>query len=124
MTFRQIGMARFLVVAGMLVLSGVAPAWSKDAVPPKTLPVQVTKPAAIDSGQLEREMQALSWPQFRSVVEAVPQLKAEVEKHGSAAWPYLKAKYKTYAWKKSIDRLADGDKRTLARLIANARSGR
>ncbi len=32
-----------------------------------------------DSLKLEKELQNLSWPRFRSVVESIPRLKAEVD---------------------------------------------
>lgn len=112
-----------IMMLGMAVFMAGAVVQAKEPAPVKA-PARASKPAVIDSAQLERDLQALSWPQFRSVVEAVPQLRAEVEKHGSAGWLYLQAKYKTYAWKKSIERLADGDKKALAKLIAKARTGR
>lgn len=79
---------------------------------------------APDSKQLEAELQGLPWKQFRSVVEAVPNLKADVEQYGSAGWAYVKASYKTYGWKKNIDRLSPEQKSRLAELIGRAKAAK
>jgi hypothetical protein len=82
------------------------------------------KPKIPDSRQLEKDLQGLSWNQFRSVVEAIPPIRAEVEKYGSAGWHYVKMRYQTYSWKRNIDQLTDGEKRQLAQLIQTARKKR
>jgi hypothetical protein len=74
---------------------------------------------APDSKQLETDLQQLNWKQFKSVVEAVPKLKADVDAYGEFGWQYVQMNYKTYKWKKSIDRLDDGQKHQLAGLIRN-----
>lgn len=74
---------------------------------------------APDSKQLEADLQQLTWKQFKSVVEAVPKLKADVDAYGEFGWQYVQMNYKTYKWKKSIDRLDDGQKHQLAGLIRN-----
>lgn len=77
-----------------------------------------------DSKQLEAELQGLPWKQFRSVIESVPKLKADVEQYGSAGWTYVKATYKTYGWKKNIDRLSPEQKSRLAELILRAKAAK
>ncbi|MFN6960888.1 MAG: hypothetical protein ACK4N6_01485 [Rhodocyclaceae bacterium] len=61
--------------------------------------------AALDSSDLERRLQRLSWAQFKRVVEAVPKLKASVDAYGPLGWQYVQANYSTYHWKKNVDRL-------------------
>lgn len=73
-----------------------------------------------DSQQLEYDLQHLSWEKFRSVIEAVPKMKADVEAYGPAGWKYVESRYKTYGWKKSIDKLDDDQKQLLANLIKQA----
>ena len=75
-----------------------------------------------DSKRLETDLQQLSWKQFRSVVEAVPKLKADVDAYGEFGWQYVQMNYKTYKWKKNIDKLDDGQKHQLARLIRNVQT--
>jgi hypothetical protein len=75
-----------------------------------------------DSQQMELDLQHLSWPQFRSVIEAVPKMKAEVEAYGSIGWKYVESRYATYAWKKNIDKLDDAQKKKLADLIRSAKN--
>lgn len=77
--------------------------------------------AAPDSRQLEKDLQSLNWKQFRSVVEAIPPIRAEVDRYGPLGWQYVQQHYKTYPWKKSIDQLANWQKIELARLIERAR---
>lgn len=71
---------------------------------------------------MERDLQRLNWKQFRSVVEAIPRLKAEIEAYGPAGWQYVRAKYPTHPWQKNIDRLDAADKQQLARLIQRAKT--
>lgn len=80
--------------------------------------------ATPDSKQLEAELQTLPWKQFRAVIESVPNLKADVEQYGSAGWAYVKATYKTYGWKKNIDRLSPEQKNRLAELIGKAKAAK
>ena len=74
-----------------------------------------------DSAALEKALQGLSWRQFRSVVEAVPKLKAAVDAYGPAGWQFVQANYRRYGWKKNIDRLDDAQKNQLAGEIERAR---
>jgi hypothetical protein len=77
-----------------------------------------------DSGQLEKDLQGLPWKKFRSVVEAIPKLKADIEAYGPIGWQYVQANYATYKWKKNIDKLDDDQKRHLADLIRSAKVGK
>ena len=69
---------------------------------------------------MQKALQQLPWPQFRSIIETVPKLKTEVDAYGPAGWQLVKDNYRLYPWKKSIDKLDDNQKRQLARLIAQA----
>ncbi|MGE5385095.1 MAG: hypothetical protein ACM3SV_04320 [Betaproteobacteria bacterium] len=82
-----------------------------------TVPAQA---AASDSVKLEKALQRLDWPQFKSVVEAVPQLKSQVDAYGKLGWQYVQANYKTYGWRKSINKLDDEQKQQLRELIHKA----
>lgn len=75
------------------------------------------EPAPADSAQLEKELQRLPWEQFKSVIAAVPRLKADVEAYGPMGWQFVKARYQTHAWRKNIDKLDAGQKRELRELI-------
>lgn len=77
-----------------------------------------------DSLKLEKELQSLSWPRFRTVVEGIPKLRAEVDRHGQFGWQYVRANYRTYPWKKNIDRLDSDQKQELVVLIQKARTAR
>jgi hypothetical protein len=74
-----------------------------------------------DSKQLEMDLQRLNWKQFRWVVESIPPLKAGVDSYGPMGWQYVQAKYSTYPWKNSIDKLDASEKRQLADLLLKAR---
>jgi hypothetical protein len=74
-----------------------------------------------DSSVLQRELQQLSWNQFRSVIEAVPKLRAEVEAYGPLGWEFVKTKYRSHGWKKNIDRLDVAERQQLLRLIDSAK---
>lgn len=76
-----------------------------------------------DSARLEKELQQLSWEQFKQVIVAVPKLKSSVDAFGPLGWDYVRANYRTYPWKKSIDRLDETQKIQLAALIDKARGG-
>ena len=77
-----------------------------------------------DSRQLEKELQGLNWSQFKAVIEAIPEIRREVEKYGPLGWEYVKTNYRSYGWKKNIDRLDSGEKQRLAQLIQRARKSR
>jgi len=77
-----------------------------------------------DSRQLEKELQGLNWSQFKAVIEAIPEIRREVEKYGPLGWEYVKTNYRSHGWKKNIDRLDIGEKQRLAQLIQRARKSR
>lgn len=87
-------------------------------------PVPAAQPgkAVPDSRKLEKDLQSLNWTQFKSVIEAIPPIRAEVNKYGPLGWQYVQQHYRTYPWKRPIDRMAGWQKIELARLIENARS--
>lgn len=77
--------------------------------------------APMDSRQLEKALQGLDWPQFRTVIEAIPELRREVDKYGPLGWDYVKTRYRTHGWKKNIDKLDPAERQRLARLVEEAR---
>lgn len=94
-----------------LVLALVASLWAVDA-------------SAADARQIEKDLQGLPWNQFRSVIESVPKMKADVEAHGPIGWKYLQASYKTHAWKKNVDKLDAAQKKRLVELIEAAKQAK
>lgn len=83
--------------------------------------VAATEP---DSKQMEKDLQRLPWKKFRAIVESVPKLKADVEAFGSIGWQYVQANYRTYGWKKNIDKLDALQKKRLAELIHSAKDAK
>jgi len=77
-----------------------------------------------NSLQLEKDLQSLNWDQFKAVIEAIPEIRREVEKYGPLGWEYVKTNYRSHGWKKNIDRLDSGEKQRLAQLIQRARKSR
>lgn len=77
-------------------------------------------PPMPDSQQIEADLQRLPWPQFRTVIESIPKLKADVEAHGKLGWAFVQTNYKTHPWKKNIDRLDDAQRRQLVDKIRQA----
>ncbi len=77
-----------------------------------------------DSKTMERDLQRLNWKQFRSIVEAVPKLKADIEAYGPIGWKIVRTNYTNYGWKKNIDKLDDEQKQLLAELIQNAKAAK
>ena len=80
--------------------------------------------ATPDSATLERQLQQLPWRQFRSVVESIPKLKSAVDAYGPAGWQFVQANYRTYGWKRNIDKLDDRQKKQLAEKIQRAKGGK
>jgi len=78
---------------------------------------------SLDNEQLEKAVQSLSWGQFKSVLTAIPKLKADVDAFGPLGWQYVQANYKTYPWRKSIRKLKEPEKKQLSELIDEAREG-
>ena len=108
-----------LIVAS-IALTGLAAPLAKPGAKPSTS----TKAAVPSSETLEKELQGLSWPQFSFVVKSVPKLKAKVDAYGSAGWKYVQGRYRTYGWKKSIDKMEPGEKKQLSDLIRKAKNNR
>jgi hypothetical protein len=115
-TARKLPAAALAALLGFVLLAP-ARAADKPAVVPTQDEARVMSEDRTDSGRLERALQGLNWKQFRTVVEAVPKLKADVDAYGPAGWQYVKGKYKTYGWKKNIDRMDAAEKKKLAALI-------
>jgi hypothetical protein len=115
-------MRRLLALVALLVLP-LAAARADTPVPDQD-EARVLGEDRLDSKRLEHDLQSLDWKQFRSVIESIPKLKADVDAYGPAGWDFVKGRYKTYGWKKNIDRLDDGEKRRLAALIDNAEQRR
>ena len=80
--------------------------------------------AEVDSAKMEKDLQRLPWKQFRSVVESVPKLKAGIDAYGAAGWQFVQANYRTYGWRKNIDKLDDSQKKQLAEKIQRAQAPR
>jgi len=108
----------------------IAGLWMAAALGADVQPSAGTKaPAAAtrgvpDSKQIEGDLQRLPWKQFRSVVESVPKIKADVDAFGPLGWKYVEANYKTYGWKKNIDKLDETQRQALVDLIQRARGAR
>lgn len=110
-----------VLVAGLWTVSVLG------ADAPPSVDANVVAPAKSrvpDSKQLEGDLQHLPWKQFRSVIESVPKMKADVEAYGPAGWKYVEASYRTYGWKKGIDKLDDDQKQRLAELIRLAKGAK
>jgi hypothetical protein len=105
-----------------LTVLWAAPALCADAPPPETTTATPAKRGVPDSKQMERDLQRLPWKQFRSVIEGVPKMKADVDAYGPAGWKYIEGRYKTHAWKKGIDKLDDDQRQRLSDLIRAAKS--
>lgn len=94
-----------------------------DGKAPESMPAATAPAAGVpDSEQLEKQLQDLNWRQFRSVITAIPKLKADVDAYGPMGWQYVQANYKTYHWRKSIKKLDDTQKVQLAQLIQKSKN--
>jgi hypothetical protein len=106
-----------------LLLTGGAIAG--DATPPADSVTRSAGNARLpDSKKLEKDLQSLPWNQFRAVVEAVPKLKADVERYGPTGWKYVEVNFQSYGWKKNIDKLDDEQRKLLVELIRKAKDAR
>lgn len=122
---------RFAALA-KLIYSLIACLWAMTAFPAEIQTsgdTTAANPAEPDSGQqissqMEKDLQQLNWKQFRSVIESVPKLKADVDAYGPLGWQYVQANYTSYGWKKNIDRLDDAQKKQLADLIQAAKDSK
>ena len=84
----------------------------------------LTSALALDSRQMEKDLQRLPWKQFRQVIESVPKLKADVEAYGPIGWTYVQQNYQTHGWKKNIDKLNEVQRKQLEDLILRARKAK
>jgi hypothetical protein len=109
-----LAMRRLLPALLLSLLLAVAAAQAGAAAPAAA--------ARPDSGRMERDMQRLPWKQFRSVIESIPKLKADIEAYGPFGWEYVRANYATYAWHRNIDKLDDDQRQRLAELIRAAKA--
>ena len=85
-------------------------------------PPAVARNAEVDSAKMEKDLQRLPWKQFRSVVESEPKLKAGIDAYGPAGWQFVQANYRTYGWKRNIDKLDERQKKQLAEKIRRAQA--
>lgn len=106
-----------------LLLALSAPLVCANDLPPAVGVCVTPMRVAVSSKQIEKELQRLSWSQFRTVVEAVPKLKADVDAYGPMGWNFVRANYRAYPWKKSVDKLDDKQKNELLELIRKAKNG-
>ena len=106
----------------LLAVLWTAPALCADAPPADTRTAAPGKSRVPDSKQMERDLQRLPWKQFRSVIESVPKMKADVDAYGPAGWKYIEGRYKTHGWKKGIDKLDQEQQQHLADLIRVAKN--
>ncbi len=72
--------------------------------------------------QIESDLQSLPWKKFKSIIESIPKMKADVDAYGPFGWNYVKANYTTYGWKKNIDKLDGTQKKQMADLIRLAKT--
>jgi len=78
--------------------------------------------SAIDSQQMSKDLQSLPWKPFKAIIEAIPKLATDVDAYGPLGWQIVRENYKTYNWKKKIDKLDTTQKKQLAEMIRNARA--
>ena len=96
----------------------VVSAFAEDVhVPAQAATEQLASGRELSGRQMEEDLQHMNWVQFRSVVEAVPKFKADIDAYGPTAWQYVQANYTTYHWRKIIKRLDETQKKQLAELI-------
>ena len=109
-----------IFVLWLLALAG-APVLAASAAG-AVAPPAVARNAEVDSAKMEKDLQRLPWKQFRSVVESEPKLKAGIDAYGPAGWQFVQANYRTYGWKRNIDKLDERQKKQLAEKIRRAQA--
>ena len=114
-------MSRFFILLAALGLAQATPAL---AMSEQTPAAESTASPLPDSRKLESDLQHLPWPQFRTVVEGIPKLKSGIDAYGPAGWQFVQANYRTYPWKRNIDKLDSEQRRHLADLIQSAKESR
>ncbi|MDO8933910.1 MAG: hypothetical protein Q7U97_16075 [Rhodocyclaceae bacterium] len=105
----------------LLALALAAGLWAAPAFAAETAPAAEIRAAAPDTRAMEKDLQQLPWKAFRSVIEAVPKMKTDVEAYGPMGWKFVEANYRNHAWKKNIDKLDEPQKKLLADLIRRAK---
>ncbi|MBU0753340.1 MAG: hypothetical protein KJ787_14515 [Gammaproteobacteria bacterium] len=110
-------------LAALIVLLWISSVFAADADSPAAPPPEAPAAAAAiaDAKRIERDLQALEWTQFRTVIESIPGMKADVDAYGLLGWSYVQANYRTYAWRKNIDRLDEAQRAQLVELIRVAK---
>ena len=78
--------------------------------------------ARATSQQMSKDLQNLPWKPFKAIIGAIPKLAADVDAYGPLGWQFVRENYKTYDWKKKIDKLDAAQKEQLAELIRKART--
>ncbi len=117
------------LIAAVATLILATSLFAAEGVPSDTIqsaaPASAPEPLSVlDGGNLERELQSLKWEQFKSVIQAIPKMKADVDAYGPLGWQFVRQNYATHSWRKSIDRLDTTQKQQLADLIQLAKAGK
>jgi len=108
----------FRASLALLACLWLTPALAADLDTNSETSTQAAPAAALpDSKQIEQDLQHLPWPSFKSVIEGIPKLKADVDAYGEFGWNYVKANYTKYGWKKAIDKLDAEQKQHLVDLM-------
>lgn len=84
---------------------------------PPAEPVEITAAEHAEAERLEKSLQGLNWEQFRTVVNSIPKLKADVDAYGSFGWEFVKANYQQHKWRKNILKMDAGQRKQLDQLI-------
>ena len=116
-----------LLILSLALIGGMAgnTVRAESEAPAATNAAPTTSPVySPDSIRMEQDLQGLRWEQFRSIIESVPKMKADVDAYGPLGWQYVKGNYATYGWRKNIERLDDNQKQLLTELIRQARGSR
>jgi hypothetical protein len=108
-----------------IVCLWAVPALAEDIrVPSQAATTLSATSGELSNRQMEEDLQRMTWSQFRSVVESVPKLKADIDAYGQTGWQYVQANYTTYRWRKNIKRLDNTQKEQLAELIRLTKDAR
>ena len=111
-----------LAVILLLFLSALAlPSRAQSSADTATIQ-SVGEKDKVDSRQMSTDLQGLPWKPFQAIIKAVPKLATGVDAYGPLGWKFVKQNYKTYDWKKKIDKLDAVQKKQLAELIKNAKA--
>ena len=106
----------------LLCLAGsTLPALAQSAADSERAPATAETTGAT-SQQMSKDLQNLPWKPFKAIIGATPKLAADVDAYGPLGWQFVRENYKTYDWKKKIDKLDAAQKEQLAELIRKART--